>query len=172
MKIAVIYKSIYGTTKQYSKWIADELNANLFEASSVQPSQLMNYDIIIYGGGLYAGGIAGVKLVTKNPCKDLVVFTVGLATPEQTDYSGILKKNFTEEQLAKTKIFHFQGGIDYGKLQTIHKAMMGVVKRRCEKSPIHERSNDDQELLDTYGKKVDFTNRKSIKPLIEYIHTQ
>ena len=89
--IAVIYKSKYGTTKQYAKWIAEELGASLFEASSINPSQLMTYDVVVYGGGLYAGGIIGVKLVTGNPCKSLVVFTVGAADPGTTDYGSFAK---------------------------------------------------------------------------------
>ena len=89
-KIAVIYKSKYGATKQYAVWIAESLEANIFEATDVSPSLLMEYDVIIFGGGLYANGINGVKLVTKNPCKSLVVFTVGLADPENTDYTEAL----------------------------------------------------------------------------------
>ena len=54
-KIAVIYKSKYGSTKQYAEWIAQALDAPLFEASSVNPAQLAEYDVVVYGGGLYAG---------------------------------------------------------------------------------------------------------------------
>lgn len=169
--IAVIYKSIYGTTKQYATWIAEELHSPLFEASTIKPEQLLNYDIVIYGGGLYASGILGVKLVTKYPCKSLIIFTVGLATPKTTDYSEILAKNFTSEFLTKTKVFHFHGGMDYGKLKMVHKAMMTIKKKEAEKMPVTTRTSDDQTLLETYGKKIDFTNKEAIKPLIDYIHT-
>jgi hypothetical protein len=112
-KIAVIYKSQYGTTKQYAQWIAEALEARIFEASDIKPAQLMDFDVVIYGGGLYAGGVIGAKLVTKNPCKALVLFTVGLADPKITDYSEIIGKTLSPEQLAKTKVFHFRGGVDY-----------------------------------------------------------
>ena len=167
--IAVIYKSVYGTTKQYAEWIAQELDASLFEASSVKPVQLMDYDVVVYGGGLYAGGIMGAKLVAKNPCKSLVVFTVGLSTPETTDYSKILSKNFTSERLEKIKTFHLQGGIDYGKLGMVHRVMMVFAKKETKKIPMAERTNDDNLLLETYGDKVDFTNRDTIKPLVDYV---
>ena len=48
-KIAVIYKSIYGTTEQYAKWIAEELNASLFVASSIKPIHLMDFDVVVDG---------------------------------------------------------------------------------------------------------------------------
>lgn len=169
MTSVVIYKSVYGTTKQYAEWIAKELDADLFEASNIKPAQLMNYDVVIYGGGLYAGGIIGAKLVAKNPCKSLVVFTVGLATPEITDYSDILDITFSKEALQKMAVFHFQGGIDYKKLKMVHRAMMAVRKKEVEKRPLDKRSSDDPLFLETYNGKVDYTNKEAIKPLIEYV---
>jgi menaquinone-dependent protoporphyrinogen IX oxidase len=167
--IAVIYKSIYGTTKRYAEWIAEELGASLLEMSTVKPAQLMDYDVVVYGGGLYAGGIAGVKLVAKNPCKSLVVFTVGLATPEITDYTEKLTKSFTAERLKRIKVFHLRGGIDYGRLSMVHKAMMAVMKNETEKKPVAERTSDDGLLLETYGGKCDFVDRETIKPLVDYV---
>ncbi|MCL1981945.1 MAG: flavodoxin domain-containing protein [Clostridiales bacterium] len=170
-KVAVIFKSVYGTTKQYAQWIAEELDASLFEASSVKPDCLMDYDVVIYGGGLYAGGIIGAKLVAENPCKSLVVFTVGLATPETTDYSDILAMNFTTEKLTDTKMFHLHGGMDYGKLKITHKAMMALKKRETEKTPLAERTDDGRQLLETYGGRVDFVNREAINPLVDYVRS-
>ena len=94
MNIAVIYRSKYGTTKRYAEWIAEALDAQLFESHTIKATQLIDFDMVVYGGGLYAGGISGINLVTKNPCKKLVIFTVGFATPENTDYSDILKKTY------------------------------------------------------------------------------
>ncbi len=167
--IAVIYKSKYGATKQYAEWIAQALDATLLEASTVKPSQLLSFDAVVYGGGLYAGGIAGVELVTKNPCKSLVVFTVGLANPETTDYSVILDKNFTQELLSKTKIFHLRGGIDYKKLGIVHRGMMTVVKSMLGKKDESELSDEDRALLKTYGGKFDFTNKNATLPIVTFV---
>jgi len=168
-KIAVIYKSHYGTTKQYAEWIAEVLGASLLEASSVKPQQLMDYDIVIYGGGLYAGGILGVKLVTKHPCKSLVVFTVGLADPEITDYSNTLSQSFSPERLAQAKIFHLRGGVDYSKLKFLHKAAMAMVKKVAEKKLAAERTSEDNAALEAYGRKVNFMDKAAIAPLVEYV---
>ena len=170
MKIAVIYRSKYGTTKQYAAWIAEALEAQLFERRAVKAAQLTDFDMVIYGGGLYAGGIIGVGLVTKNPCKKLVLFTVGLATPENTDYSEILEKNIPSEMRKSTKVFHLQGGIDYGKLGIVHKSMMAMIKRTVARKKAL--TNDDKEFMATYGKKVNLTNQQSIMPLVEYCKAQ
>jgi len=168
-KIAVVYKSKYGTTKQYAEWIAEALEAPLFESSKIKSSQLEDYDVVIYGGGLYAGGINGIKLVSKATCRKLVVFTVGLENIETTDFSRFLTKAFTQEQLATIKAFHLRGAMSYKKLSLIHKGMMAVVKKEAEKKPIAERTNDDVLMLETYGKEVDFMDKGTIAPIVEYI---
>jgi len=170
--IVVVYKTKYGTTKQYAQWIAEELNSSIFEASEVKPSRLKNYDIVIFGGGLYAGGVIGSKLVAENPCNSLIVFTVGAADPNDTDYSEILAKNFSQELLSGIKVFHLRGGIDYTKLSLVHKGMMAMLKKMVLKSTKQneaEISSEDKLFLETYGGKVDFTNRETIKPLIDYV---
>lgn len=168
--LAVIYKSKYGTTKQYAEWIAQALGVVLLEASSVKPPQLTAYDLVVYGGGLYAGGIDGVNLVTKNPCKQLIVFTVGLADPETTDYSPILTKNFSKEMLSKIKIFHLRGGMDYKNLRLIHKGMMGIVRKSALKIEQSQRSEEDKLFLETYGTKLNFMDKNAIVPVVEYIN--
>jgi len=170
-KIAVIYKSKYGTTKQYAEWIAEALDAPLFESEDITSSQLSDYDVVVYGGGLYARGIDGIKLVVGNFCKTLVVFTVGLSDPQITDYTPILEKTFRPEQLSKTKVFHFRGGIDYNKLSLLHKGMMAIVKREADKLTPNQRTSDDVGIIETYGKKVYFTDKTAIEPLVEFIRT-
>jgi flavodoxin len=66
MKTVVIYKSKTGFTKKYAEWISEELSADIFDVSKVTINMLTAYDTVIYGGGLYAVGINGVKLITKN----------------------------------------------------------------------------------------------------------
>jgi len=171
-KVAVIYSSKYGTTKKYASWISEELDADLLDRSTVRLEQISSYDIVVYGGGLYAGGISGVDLVTKNPPRKLIIFTVGLANPAGTDYSEILKKNFDPSLLSEIKVFHLRGGIEYKKLGVVHRVMMCMMKKLVigKKSP-DEYTEEDQAFNETYGGKVDFTDRNAIKPIVEYIRT-
>ena len=169
MKIAVIYKSKYGTTGKYAAWIAEELGADLLEHGEAKPESFSDYDCVVYGGGLYAGGIIGVDLVVKNACPRLVVFTVGLADPETTDYSKILEKNLPAGVRNAVRVFHFRGGTDYARLGLVHKGMMALLKRIVARKPEAELTEEDRAFLETYGGKVDFTDRGSIAPLVEYV---
>jgi hypothetical protein len=163
---------MYGTTKQYAEWIADALHADLLEHGVADGETLKKYDCVVYGGGLYAGGILGIDLLRKFPCRRPVVFTVGLADPAETDYGKILRKNLTGALKDSVKVFHFRGGMDYGKLSMLHRAGMMAMKWITIAKPESKRTADDKELLKTYGGAVDFTNRESIAPLVEYVKQQ
>ncbi len=172
-KIAVVYKSEYGSTDKYAKWISEELCATLIEQSKAKLEDLLNYDVIIYGGGLYASGINGVSLITQNFSKlkekKLIVFTVGLSsTQDEKIFTPVKNHNFSPEMQLKIKFFHFRGGMDYKKLSFIHKGMMAMLKKSVEKKGIKD---DEQKLfIETYGKSVDFSDKETIAPLIEYVN--
>jgi menaquinone-dependent protoporphyrinogen IX oxidase len=167
--ILVVYQSNYGRTKQYAEWIAEELGADIIERKQASATMLAGYDCVVYGGGLYAGGVLGVSLVAKNPVKNLVVFTVGLADPAVTDYSEIMDRGFPEGADKPLRVSHLRGGIDYKELSLIHKGMMGMVKKAAEKKSEAARTDEDKLFLETYGKEIDFTDRGSIAPLVEFV---
>ena len=133
-RTAVVYQSKYGSTEKYAKWIAETLSCNLFDRETVTVDELRSYDTIIYGGGLYAGGVSGIDLITENfRCfsgKNIVLFTCGLAdtsNPINTDHIKMsLRKHFTNEMEEQIKVFHLRGGIDYSKLSFMHKSMHGL----------------------------------------------
>jgi flavodoxin len=168
-KIAVIYQSHYGMTKKYAEWIAEELGAELLERKKASAEALDDYDIIVYGGGLYASGILGADLVAKNHTNHLVVFTVGLADPRITDYSAILKKNFPDGGNQPDKVFHLRGGIDYKKLNLVHRGLMAMLKSAGEKKPEAERTEETKEILRTYGDTIDFTDKETISLLVAFV---
>jgi menaquinone-dependent protoporphyrinogen IX oxidase len=173
-KILVIYSSIHGATKQYAQWISEELKSPIVKMQDIKSINLMDYDVIVYGGALYAGGINGVSAITKNwkqlSTKQIIIFTVGLANPESTDYENIIKKAFTQEQIEKVKIFHLRGGINYKKLGLIHKVMMKMLARSVKNRPQSEMDEETKLFLETYGKEVDFTDKETIEPIVKYIY--
>lgn len=169
----VIYKSKYGSTKKYATWIAERLNAEVFEEGEVKEEKLSEYKTIIYGGGLYAGGILGSSILSKNydQIKDsnIVVFTVGLAaTDDKSIFDSIIEKNFPGEMKNNIKFFHLRGGIDYGNLSFIHKGMMAMMKKSVEKK--ENKTEEDELMIKTYGDKIDFSDITTIGPLVDYVN--
>ena len=168
-KNAVIYATKYGATERYARWIAEALDAPLFEASAFDTAKSADYDVVVYGGGLYAGGIKGIKLVTKNSCKALVVFTVGLSNPKTANYAAILRMSFNSKLLSKIKVFHLRGSIDYAKLKPIDRLLMTLKVYWTKLTPASKRTAEHRGIVATYGKKIDFTNEQAITPLVEYV---
>lgn len=177
MKSVVIYQSKYGATKKYAEWIAEELACDLYEKRAIGPKQLSKYDTIIYGGGLYAGGVSGIDLLQKNfrslEDKNIILFTCGLADPMDPENVGNirkgLEKELTPEMEEKIKIFHLRGSIDYGKLGMIHKVMMAMLMKVLKSRDAADLRNEDKEIIKTYGQAVDFTDKATIRPLLDYV---
>ena len=61
MKALIIYKSKTGFTKWYAEFIAKEVDGNLMDFKEVTTEIMSGYDVVVYGGGLYAGMINGYK---------------------------------------------------------------------------------------------------------------
>ena len=174
MKTAVIYKSHYGATETYAKWLAEDLGADLLQSDRVKPADLQQYQIIVYGGGLYAGGINGIALLTKNfeliKDKALYLFTVGAADvtdPENLkNIRSSLEQKLPLAMREKLHIYHLRGGMCYSKMSLIHRTMMNMMVKMLRKKPENELRAEDKIMLDTYGQDVNFTDRAAIVPLV------
>jgi menaquinone-dependent protoporphyrinogen IX oxidase len=169
--IAVIYRSKYGSTRRYAEWIAEELGADLLEHGTATPGKLAHYDAVVYGGGLYAGRISGVALVTKHPCKNLTIFTVGAADPATVGHAEILDKNLPERMRAATQVFHLRGGIDYPRLGPVHRGIIMILHAVLSRFPAERRPPDAGVILDTYGKTLDFVDRRAIEPIVAHVRS-
>lgn len=172
MKKIVIYKSKYGATKKYAEWISGELNCEMKDAKTVSIEELLQYDTIIYGGGLYAEVINGVILITKNidklKDKKLIVYTTGITPLECRDYYNklVIEKNFKPEMLEHIKVYNFMGKMVLDELSVVHKAALKTLKRIMQgKENPTEMEKLLIELCDADG---DFTDRESIKELVRW----
>lgn len=177
-KIAVIYKSKYGFTKKYAEWISQTLGADLLVASKVKVDELQKYTTIIYGGGLYAGSVSGISIITKNfdalKDKNIYLFTVGSSDVQDNaniEYiRAALNNVLTPDMQNAIKIYHFRGGLDYTKMSFIHRAMMGMMIKMLSKKPDSELSNDQKQMIQMHGKNVDFFDKDSICDMIQDIN--
>ncbi len=172
MNAIVIYKSKYGSTKAYAEWIAEELNCEIKDAKGLKVSDLMGYDTIIYGGGLYAEIIAGVSLITKNieklKDKKLIVYTTGITPIDVREYYDheVLDKNFKPEIRQFIKVFNFMGRMVLDELSAPHKAAIKMLKKIM--SGKENPTDLEKMLIELCDADGDFTDKAAIKELIEY----
>ena len=175
--IAVIYASHYGFTEAYARWLAEELAADLLEAGKVKREDLERHGTIVYGGGLYAGGVNGISLLVKNAeriqGKRLYLFTVGASDPlDPENIANIrngLVKALPPQLLESMRIYHLRGGLRYSKMSMVHRTMMAMLRKVLLKKPEAELRSEDRVLLETYGQDISFLDRVAIAPLVEGI---
>ena len=171
LEVLVAYKSKSGFTKKYANWIAEELFADVYEASNVTPEMLKKYDTIIYGGGIYAASINGLDIVKKNmdilDGKNIVVFATGASPSREEVVSQVRDKNFSLEEQKNIEFFYFQGGFDYDKLTLFDKFIMTLMKWSLK---IKQRRTPDEEgMLAAYETPVDFTKKSNVERLTAFV---
>ena len=65
MKGIIIYKSKYGATRQYAKWLQESTGFDLFEVGK-EPENLFGYDTIILGCSVVAGSLTLKNWINTN----------------------------------------------------------------------------------------------------------
>lgn len=171
MSTIVIYSSKTGFVGKYAKWIAEDLGTRAVRAEDIKSEELQKFDKIVYGGGLYAGGINGIKLIKKNleklEGKKIAVFASGASPPRKETVEEVRDKNFTPEELEKIRFFYMRGGFDYDRLGMKDRMLMKLLKKKLESKK--DLTEDEQGMLEAYEQPVDFTERSNIEDLIEYV---
>ena len=172
MNTIVIYKSKYGATKKYAEWISSELSCEMIDAKNVKAADLLKYDTIIYGGGLYAEVINGVTLITKNfdmlKDKKLIVFTTAITPLSYREYydNYVIKKNFKPEMLEHIKVFNFMGKMLTDELSLVHKTALKSLKKimMAKENP----TELEKLLVNLCDYNNDECDKNSTKDLIDY----
>ena len=169
----VVYKSKYGSTEKYAGWIAEDAGADLRKAGEADLKLLLKYDMIIYCGGLYAGGILGFsrlkRLFGRLTGRRILVVAVGATSEGDKARKEIEEKNLTPEMKGKVPLFLLRGGLNYPKMNPLDRFLMFFLVRSARSQDPAAMNNETKGLIATYGKTVDFTNRKTITPVVEWV---
>ena len=172
MKKIVIYKSKTGFTKRYAEWIAEEIGCSCVSVKEITANSLESYQTVIYGGGITAGSIGGLKkiktMMAGFPDKKFIVFATG-ATPVEVykDKDQIRDANFTEEEKQRIPYFYFVSGINYDNMKLGGKLLMKLFRSMLSKKK--DMTPEEQGMADTIKHSVDHTDKKYITPLIQCV---
>lgn len=147
MNSVIIYGSHYGTTKRYAEKFSEV--TKILVANYKKIKNLSEYNLIIHFGGLYAGGVKGLKNT------DSIRKSISRQVPE-----NILKN---------TAVFHLRGGIDYEKLNFKHRTMMTLLYNKAKNLPEDKKTAEVRAMIDTYNSKVDFVDYSSLNQIMDYV---
>ena len=170
MKGIVIYKSKYGSTKKYAEWIRESTGFDMAEADKFKPDQLGNYDTVIFGGGIYAGGIAGIAFLKKNIArlkgKNLAVFCCG-ASPFDADFMKALKERNMPGELSDIPLFYCRGGCDIANLHFADKTLCKMLVKAVSKKDPAQREVWETALVEASETACDWSDKAYITPILE-----
>ncbi len=173
MSTIVIYKTKYGSTKDYAEWIAEAIGCEAVDAKTVKVTDLLEYDTIIYGGGLYAEVINGITLITKNlelfKDKNIVVFTTGITPPDCRDYYDklVIERNFKTGLPENVKLFNYMGKMVMDELTVVHRTAIKALKKLM--SGKENPTEMEKMLVSLCDMDGDYSNKTQITELLEYV---
>lgn len=177
MKAIVVYTSKYGSTEKYARWIAQALGCPAKRQQDVTTQELRAYDTVIYGGGIYAGRVAGLKKFLPKlgdaQGKKLILFMVGMTSPVYKNlYDEWVGGNLAQEWIERFEVFYLQGDLLFSKMSGAHKLIMRMQKTMIEKEPAGERSEENNQLVESFGSDLVFARKESTQPVLDFLGHQ
>lgn len=168
----VIYKSNTGFTEQYANWIAEALNCDVFPLENENLVNLSEYDLIIFGGGVRAGRIGGIKFVNrarnKYPDQSLVVFATGATPPDETEAIERVRTMNVPQNLG-IPFFYFESGFNYERMKGFDKLIMTMVSGMMRR--MKDKNRSQNEMVSAMKNSYDHSSRDSIEPLVTYVRS-
>ena len=103
----------------------------------------------------------------------LIIVTVGLADVTNEENTNNIKKSISRQVpdriMKDTTIFHLRGGIDYQKLNFVHKTMMTLLYNKAKNLPEEKKDAETRAMIETFNKAVDFTDYNALKAIMDVL---
>lgn len=168
----ILYQSKYGATKKYVDWLMKETGYDCIETKNAKASYMLNYDVIVLGGGVYASGIAGLHFLKKNignlSDKKIAVFAVGASPYDEKAITQIREIHFKAE-LSNIPLFYCRGAWDEEKMTFGDRTLCKMLQRAVAKQNPEKYEPWQRALISAVGEKRDWTDKKYLEPLLKYL---
>lgn len=162
MNTLIIYASKTGFSERYALWLAESLNCRAVPFKEKSRADLKEAGTIILTGGLYAGRMSGLKWFKNQhfPDKRLAAVAVGCAPAETPTLPDSMRQLFGDSP--QIKGFYCQGGLAYGRMGAVDRAMMAGLRRFLKSKP------DQKEMLEGVSHSFDASDRAYLDPVIAW----
>lgn len=168
----ILYRSKYGATKKYADWLCEQTGYDCTETSKATLSQVREYDCMILCGGIYASGIAGISFLKKYykqlDGKKIAVFCVGASPYDEKAFAEIKAHNLKED-LKDIPVFYGRGIWDEERMTFKDRTLCKILQRAVAKKEPDTYEPWMAALMSAIGQKCDWTDKKYLKPLLEYM---
>ena len=170
MKGIILYTSKYGATKRYADWLAAESGFDCIETKNAKIEDVIQYDAIILGGGIYASGISGLSFLKKNIEKlqgrKIIIFCDGASPFDEKAFQQIIDYNL-KGPLSGLPCFYCRGAWDMDRMNFADRNLCRLLQKIVAKKKTGDYEIWEKALLEAGNKKCDWTDKAYIKPILE-----
>lgn len=169
----VIYKSKYGATKKYAEWISEATGFECVALDKADMKSLSGYDTIVFGGGVYASGIAGINVLRKNiekiRDKKIICYCCAASPYDEKFFSELVKQNL-KDGLEGLPCFYCRGTFDLQGMSFADKTLCKMLRKAVAKKSPDEYEVWEAALMSVgENEKGDWTDRSYIDPILKCI---
>lgn len=175
MKSIVIYNSKRGSTEQYARWIAQDVQAEqCVSLDQADLHSLDQFDVVVYGGWIRGSGIVGLdKLKKTDPdvAGHLVVFGVGIAPASPENYMQVLEINLDDDSghWKDVPMHILPGRYDPEKVQGLDHFLMAVAKRVMISGRVSKSDRGAAAMKAALENGMDRMSRSAVEPVVRTV---
>ena len=174
MKGIILYASKYGTTKRYAEWLAEATGFDCVEAKKARNEDVKQYEAIVFGGGIYASGIAGLSFLRKNIAqlqgKKVIVFCDGASPYEEKAFQQIVTRNL-KDALSGLPCFYCRGAFDMDRMSFMDKSLCKMLQKAVAKKKPEDCEIWELALMEAGNEKHDWTDKAYLAPILEALQS-
>lgn len=171
----VLYQSKYGATRRYAGLLRSALGCDVYETTAIAQARLERYDCIIFAGGVYASGVAGLRMLQKYYArlagKKLAVLCVGASPYDEAAFATLCAHNL-RGPLAGIPAFYARGAWDESRMDWKDRTLCRLLQKAVAKKPPADCDPWMQALLGAAGQICDWTDEAYLAPLLAYVRDE
>lgn len=171
MKSIVLYKSKYGNTLQYAKWIGEALDCEVRDFNDFKRKEIDQYETIVFGSGVYMGKFNQIDKVLKMfKSKPITIFACAGHLFDQSEIEKLKERHFTKEQLSFHQFFYLPGGVDFTKLTGMMKRMVMFFLKMIEKK--ENKTQEEIDILEGYHHPTCYVDKKYLSEIVSFLQNK
>lgn len=168
----IIYQSKYGATKKYAEWLKEMTGFACLETQKASLNDVKQYDIILLCGGVYASGIAGLSFLKKNigvlRNKKIAILCVGASPYDESAFNEIKGHNLKGD-LEEIPLFYGRGMWNESRMTFVDRTLCRLLQKSVAKKAPDTREPWMEALMCAVGQTCDWTDKKYLEPLVDYL---
>ncbi len=168
----ILYRSKYGAARKYAQWLGEATGYGRAETSKAMIGEVAQYGTVILCGGIYASGIAGLSFLKKHigrlEGKKIAILCVG-ASPYNEGALGQVREHNLTGKLKGIPLFYGRGAWDMDRMKFLDRTLCSALQRSIAKKDPSTYEPWMQGLMDAAGQACDWTDRKYLEPLLDYL---